>query len=482
MKPTKHYLKALLVIIISLSILLSGCAKKVHETSQMEAIDEPLLVFVLDTNSRQIIKHFQTAYSDIEMKVVEVSRERAKKTNEKVISWGDAMEYFIELEGTPDLILGSVQDVNYWMENGYIQEFGDLFGADETFEEDAYYPGVSEIGRIEGAMYGLPLGLEANYWTLREEAWQNSTFRRLEKNYTVKELLDCLEEQLEEEVQLGAEGRFVIDQGFSNMANTYEALWQFGAIQVKEEGITLDQDLFEQICRVQGLLTENGMSQSLFFTESVDMPLDGNGDYIISNWSGSNHAWNGPCAPQIGLIHAQSLNHQVFAQETRVLWLPYKTDNGNSEYAAKVSCWGMIGSQTTRTQEVYEVIRLMMDMMPAAYYENYHTIAYIPVHRQNALDMIDCTSDLGITMFMYQTEEGHETLQKEELDPELRKSLEEFLNNITLIYTEQSFIQSSVWNIVYDRYTMNHGNGTNDYSECYDEVLTILQESHSGEN
>ena len=62
------------------------------------------------------------------------------------------------------------------------------------------------------------------------------------------------------------------------------------------------------------------------------------------------------------------------------------------------------------------------------------------------------------------------------------RNLEEFLNNITLIYTEQSFIQSSVWNIVYDRYTLNHGNGTNDYSECYDEVLTILQESQSGEN
>ena len=88
----------------------------------------------------------------------------------------------------------------------------------------------------------------------------------------------------------------------------------------------------------------------------------------------------------------------------------------------------------------------------------------------------------GYTMFMYQNGEERETIEKEELDPKLRESLEQFLNNITLIYTEQSSIQSAVWEIIYDRYTLNYGSDTNDYSGCYDAVLAILQESLSGEN
>ena len=166
-----------------------------------------------------------------------------------------------------------------------------------------------------------------------------------------------------------------------------------------------------------------------------------------------------------------------------MLWLPYQTKDGQNEYAAEVAYWAMIGSETQRAQEAYDVIRLMMDM-PSTYKVtsvNHGSTsginAYLPIKRQNALDMIAQMEESTITTFATENNGVNGAVSKVSATEELQASMENFLSNITQLYTEDEEIMYEISSVLYQY----KDSGGTDYSECYDEVLAILQASRSGE-
>ena len=499
MKPTKHYLKAILITLITLSLLLSGCAsdkrenrEERRETQKIEQ-ETPLLVFMTSTYCLDIISNFQMEYPDMKLEVVYIDEEAARRVEEEELPQGymytldDAMEYYIQQHGSPDLIISTTEKISAeklpaWIESGWVQEMSQYFGDDPTFDTDTYYPGTAEIGRVDGVLYALPLALNTEYWTLRDEVWNDTEFGSLKEGYSAADLLSCVEMELEAEIAAGTDGWTVLDNGCSFMNNTYSWLHKFGAIQITNGEVALDQDLFTQICRVQSLCMDNVMEREsiLWVLNTSANPSNAGEQYYVTQWSSNINQIE---APQIGLIHAQSLTQGVFQQDSHVLWLPHQTKDGENEYAAEVAYWAMIGSETQRAQEAYDVLRLMMDM-PSQYRvtsighgSTSGINAYLPINRQNALDMITQMEESTITTFATENNGVNGAVPEVSMTEELRESMENFLSNITKLYTEDDDMMYEIANVLYQY----KNSGGTDYSECYDTVLAILQESRSGE-
>ena len=499
MKPTKHCVRTLLVILIVVSFLLSGCTsnkrEKKEERTEAQKVqqDTPLLVFITSAYCVDIISNFQMEYPDMKLETVHIDVEAARRSQEAELAEGyeytldDAMKYYIELHGNPDLIISTTEQISEeklptWIESGWVQEMSQYFGEDVSFNSDAYYPETAEIGRLDGILYALPLALNAEYWTLREEAWTNTEFGSLEEGYSAADLLSCAELQLEAEVALGTDGWIVLDNGCNYMYDTYSWLQKFGAIQIIDGEITLDPKLFNQICHIQSLCMDNAFDREsmLWVLNTSANPSNAEEKYYVTQWSTNINKIE---APQIGLIHAQSLTQGVFQQDSHVLWLPYQTKDGQNEYAVEVAYWAMIGSETQRAQEAYDVIRLMMDM-PSTYKVtsvNHGSTsginAYLPIKRQNALDMIAQMEESTITTFATENNGVNGAVSKVSATEELQASMENFLSNITQLYTEDEEIMYEISSVLYQY----KDSGGTDYNECYDEVLAILQASRSGE-
>ncbi len=501
MKPAKHFLHTFLVILITLSLLLSGCTSAKREQrkeTQKAEQDAPLLVFMISDKCRNVITNFQIEYPDIELEVVTIDAEAdalrkfmaGELPQGSTYTLDDAMEDYIQLHGSPDLIISTTQKISQeklpaWIESGWVQELSQYFSEDDSFQSDAYYPGTAEIGRVEGVLYALPLALNTEYWTLRDEAWNDTAFGALKEGYSAADLLNCVEMELEAEVAAGADGWIVLDNGYSYMNDTYAWLHKFGAIQITDGEVSLDKELFAQICRVQSLCIDNVLDHesNLWVLHTAVDPTAAAEQYYVTLWSSNLEDIQ---APQIGLIHAQSVTQAVFHQDSHVLWLPRQTKNGESEYAAEVAYWAMIGSETQRAQEVYDVIRLMMDM-PAQFVtasvnlgSNSGINAHVPINRQNAINMITQMEESTIQSFAIKSSDPTITavVPKAVATPEMRASMEAFLPNITQLYTEDRDIAYDISDVLWE----HKNSGGTDYSECYDAVLAILQESQSGEN
>lgn len=503
MKTTKPFFRALFVILIILSFLLSGCTfdkrEQREERKEMQKAeqDAPLLVFAISDESRNVITNFQIVYPDIELEVVTIDAESdaLRKFMEGELPQGatytldDAMEDYIQLHGSPDLIISTTQKISQeklpaWIESGWVQEMSQYFSEDESFQSDSYYPGTADIGRVEGVLYALPLALNTEYWTLRDEVWNDTEFGTLKEGYSAADLLNCVEKELEAEVAAGAEGWIVLDTGYSYMNDTYAWLHKFGAIQMTNGEISLDKELFTQICQVQSLCIDNVLDResNLWVLHTAVDPRAAAEQYYVTLWSSNLEDIQ---APQIGLIHAQSVTQSVFQQDSHVLWLPHQTKDGKSEYAAEVAYWAMIGSETQRAQEAYDVIRLMMDM-PAQFVtasvnlsSNSGINAHVPINRQNAINMITQMEESTIQSFAIKSSDPTitATVPRVAATPEMRASMEAFLSNITQLYTADKDIAYDISDVLWEY----KNSGGTDYSECYDAVLKILQENQSGE-
>lgn len=485
-----------LAFILSIVLLLSGCKSEVREPKSdvvknednaegkaVEKVEEktPLRLFTIGDESQAYVSGFQLNHPETELEVIHVDLTALRqKSPDQNITYLDAIEHYTYKYGYPDVIIwedtGNQQtNLPFWVENNIAQDMEWLMADDNNFEETAYYPGVSTIGEINDTLYALPLTLTAEYWTIREDVWVDSTFSQLGENYTAKELLDCLEAQLETEVALQEEGWVVMPMGYSDMSDVYNWLQMFGALQITPEGIELDKDLYAQICRIQALLTENEtIYHELTGFSPMQDPTVFNSEYIITSWSESKNIMTH--APQLGLLHAQALNHKVFGQDTRVLWLPYKTENNNSEYAAEVVCWGMIGKESNRAQEAYELIRQLMDTIPAVSFDQWGICTVptipLPVNRSAALEMIDAMETGWVQSFSYRSNNMTQSIAKEPLDTNLRESMEQFLSNITLLYVPNYTADQEVFWFL-STYQMSGGRSFETY---YETVLEIIEE------
>ncbi len=460
-------LKKLLVILLSV-IVLSGCYQNTEErVEELKEQEETLLIFSVGNSS--ILSDFQAQNPEKDIEIVVLSSNDVEKE----------FEDNIYEKGVPDIIIdtGNERGLKFWQEKGYCEDISAYVDTDESLQSDKYYPGVTSVGHINNQVVALPLGLSIDYLTVREEMFDNSGLHYLEKNYVAEELLSTLNQELDYQNRIFNEDNSeLIYQVFSDWNGDFVfLLWDFGALSASNGEITLDKELFNLVCQVYEKHCWNfsyANQQGTAPMNTKTSPLDKGARYIATTWF--NSGINKGVAPQVAISYAESINKEVFGQETKVIWLPMKSEiNEEPKYAARVSFWGMIGSQSERKEEAYQILRDMMDLELSAYsrVDGQQEIPF-SVNREKSLAMISMVEESSIKSYMISDEEGESsTITKHSLSLENRAQLECVLENITNIYTVDMDLQDQIFDIVYP-YVQG---GVGHYDECYDLVLELLQ-------
>lgn len=470
--------KIKLMAFLVLMVIIVGCyhVKRHKETSTEEA-QEPILIFVMGSDNRPIVRNLQSCYPELNLEVIEVDATKVYGESKLDITMEEVVDHYIKQYGNPDVIICNpgrlYGNIAKWAENEYVCNLNEFMEMDVNCDKNQYYPGVFDIGKIDGKLYALPLGLKADFWTMRESAWKGSYFSELTENYTKNDLLNALENQLRYENDQGINGKVVVDGLEDGGRILYSRLLQWGAIEYNQD-VDLEQSLFEQLWTIQKLADTNvGFHSDHQYLQSYTLqdPLALNEQYLASSWYWAS----GAQVPSIALLRAQCINRHVFNEATKVVWIPYQMKDGQNEYAVEVAYWGMVGGQSERKEQAYEVLRFMIDMMPTVYYQDpYNLIAHIPVNRQCALAMIDEMDQSEITCFYYVANGNLTSAPGGRLDPELKESIEEYMNHITKIYAVDVELQHDILQILvqYDK------DGYLDYSSCYSKVLYFLKGCH----
>lgn len=444
------------LLLCGLLLGLAGC-RQVHERPEEsrqeesrpeEAQPASLVVFQEESCNPLFIFALEAAYPEISFQVIKYNDNNLKEQ----IAGGRA----------PDLILGSCQiSLQKLAEDGIIADITAYYKEDENFNSELYYPGVSEVGRVNDVLYAFPLGLETNYMTLREETFRNSAFAALPENYTIQELLQAMLAELD----AAQNSSGTVFNGILPVFSLYDWLWDSGALQVENGKVFIDQELFDQIIQLLNKQYNNVEQVGTFNAAAPVDPTTEGGQFVAAAWGA-----NGPdvchTAPQIGLVYAQSANRAAFSQETYVLWRPMKGDS--RKYAARVGVWGMVGKESDYQELVYEMLRAMMDMPVDGWISpGERTETVFPVNRENALLMLKTVENTGVDEFSL----GYSgvTAAKEGLDDRLRQNLTDYLENIVCLYESNPKIDGELQRIFF-RY-QNAG------SDCYEEILDAIQKN-----
>lgn len=468
----KRFFVGLVEILISVSILCSchqNVESRVEEVQQDEEKQEEKPVLVFSIGNSSILSDFQTENTDQNIEIVVIDQSNVEKD----------FEDSIYDKGMPDIIIdsGNERGLDFWLEKGYCEDISTYVDTDTSFDSDKYYPGVMSVGQVDNQIVALPLGLSIDYLTVREEIYDNSGLHYLEENYSAEELLSTLDQELDYQNRIFNEGNGeLIYQVFSDWNGDFVfLLWDYGALSVSNGEITLDKELFNLICRVYEKHCWNfsyANQQGTAPMNTKTSPLDKGARYIATTWF--NSGINKGVAPQVAISYAESINKEVFGQETKVIWMPMKSEtNEEPEYAARVSFWGMVGSQSERKEEAYQILRDMMDLELSAYsrVDGQQEIPF-SVNREKSLAMITMVDESSIKSYTISDEEGESsTITKHSLSLENRAQLEYVLENITNIYTVDMDLQDQIFDIVYP-YVQG---GVGHYDECYDLVLELLQ-------
>lgn len=466
----RNLLWKMAILVLSLTML-CGCQQKQNaerEASKGETQEKTaILVFAVDSSS--ILSDFQAQYSDVEVEIVTIDPNDVQKD----------FEAKLQTKGAPDLIVdtGSMRGIGFWNELGACADIATYIDTDTTLNLDDYYPGVSSVGQIENQVMGLPLGLSLDYMTLREEVWDNSSLRYLDEDYTAEEVLTALEQELVYQNEAATEGGdALVDQVLADWAGDFTFLfWDSGAISESGGKIVLDENLFELICRVYEQHIQNfnyAVQKETTTMNTKTSPLENGAHYVVTAWF--NSGINKGVAPQIGISYAENINREVFGENTKVLWYPIKTSNPEKkEYAARVSIWGMVGSQSERKEEAYRVLRDMMDLdlNTRNPIDGRYDVPF-SVNRAKALEMLSMVEEKAADSYTITGESGEtQSISRQPLSQQNRKELEDVLSSITSVYTIDRELQNQIEDIVYP-YLQN---GSGYYEDCYGLVLELLQ-------
>lgn len=410
-----------LFIYICLVLILTGCYK--NKVDIREGVDsqerKEIVVFCEKGSGTIVVNNFISEYPDIPIKVINYA--------------SNNIEQMISQNGEPDLIIsnGGV-DIREWVEKKYIGDMTFLYESDVNFDSTMYFPEVESVGKIQGQLFAWPLGLEMHYMTIREEEWLQSSFADMSGDYTVQDILDALEKELDKKRDFPC---WVVSTGWYD--TFLDWAWDSGAIYIEDNELEFNMELLDQIYRVWKKENINYFEIRENRRNHMDAldPREEYGEYLLSSW---NHGLS--IIPQIGLVYAQSANQELLEQDTYVIWRPMQQNQ--TEYAAQVSVWGMIGDRSEYKQEAYDILRKMMDLSmkewtPPMMAEegNYYINTPCPVNLDRALALIQVVENSGVNNFSIgQTMKEKVIVSKQFLNTSLKEEMEKYLKHITKLY------------------------------------------------
>ncbi len=431
---------------------------------------EELIIFYDDC--KNLLDNFQQAYPEIPIKLYSMSPADLGP---------EGIEGLIRKQGDPDLILcRGDESIEELIELGAVSPIGDLYGEDTVVDSDEYLPGTFDVGRIDGDLYALPVSVTSFYITMRESVWESSDFAALPEEFAVGELLTVMEAELDKRKEVKYQNFY------TEMARPLEFLVSSGIVRVEEGSVEMDPELFDRVMRVcckqminERALVENG---SMWAEYPALNPMAFGGQFLAACWGSKS---NVQAAPQVGLVYSNSVNMAVYDESIRVVFRPSVKDG---EYGVGVQTMGLIGANSPRQSEAYDVLRKLMDMPITSWTVPVKTMGdsptFCPVNIENAKNLLKCVEESGVSVFAVtaSNQEGTNGLSAEKMGvgEELALEFENYVDQLTFVYRMNPEVYSERVN---DIMLLAMYQGTEqgivqeEYSDCYDQVMAALEET-----
>lgn len=305
---------------------------------------EPLRVFYMDAG---LLANFQNMYPDIKLELHKIYP--GVEENDVDI------EYWAKMYGDPDIILfnrsGSF-GVEQEYEKGQIEDIQKYCEEDVTLDQSKYVAGTFEVLKYDDVLMGLPLSWSKTCLIVKESEIKGSEMETLEEGYTGRELFNVLLTEIKKE-EYSEKFCWLYDLYFLN---------SLVEVSSKRDGkLEMDEEMFKVLFEFSVLSEMNVQAvREAFgdFSEHANQrhsepSLDP--DFCSDGYFGSYLRG----APQVTAIYAKSVA-DMDQENIELFWIP-TIDNGK-EYIALVEDYAVIGKNSSRKQQAYEVIRMMMDM------------------------------------------------------------------------------------------------------------------------
>ena len=434
-----------IVMMVLLTAMAAGCQNKEVRKETSEKITEPLLVF-FDNGCEPLVQNFKAVYPNVELE--------ARNMNGMI-------EEYINKYGEPDIILGG--GLQYLAGNGYIADITELYEQDHEFDSGLYFKGVMEGCKVGESLFALPLTVSFPYMTIEKSKWENSEFAFMPENYDGLDLLQAMNVELEK-----AEGR----ENYLVFGKEYvyfpDWLHSLGAIEEKEEGTTIDPEVFEALYRMQLNLQRN-RAENDPLVERFYLPYSPSvmGDTYLAVSFGQI------APPQTGLILENSIYKGYNGESIKAIWRP--TVGEERCYIASMTSIGMVGAKTDQKQEAYDVLRMMMDMPIAQWVVStghFMDNTPCPVHIENAKQLIEIVETTGQEFFLdYEpnTREEMYNVPKETLSEEMKMEIYDVLDHVEVRTKDAELLEQ-----IQECVTPYLESNSSDHERCYQEVMAII--------
>lgn len=456
----KSYGYKMLFTLVCLLLVLAGCSlnngerKATLNDANME--NRPLII--LHKNNALLLAQFENAHPEIEIEVVDMSN----------LGVGDPYENCIYKYGYPDIVLLNqwTGGLDYYYGEDRIEVLSEYVTDDTELNENTYIQGVTDVGRVGGDLYALPLSVNIPYMTIREDIWETSAFGELPEEYTAYDLLDAMNQELDKAAERMDFTVFpLLDRRWSLVE------WFYTLDVFRTDGsIQLEENLFEKLYEVRVKNEINRTASMKYYGQFANSGFGAAGGeaYLAVNYGELT-------APQTGMVLAESLNRGTYGTGVKVIWFPTAYDVGT--YKAEVNTLGVVSKDSTRKQEAYDVLRKMMDMPYSSYMlsndESLTDATRCPVNQHRALELLDLVENEGVEQLVDFKNAGYTKnydVPKQKVSEEVRKEFENVIDNLVLYRTKDTELE---WDLkeISEEY---NDNLMKKYESCYEEIRRLI--------
>lgn len=458
-----------LLIVVTMLITLVACEERTvgeksdsvtgsDEIKQHEVdFTEELVVFYEGERwSGDLLTEFIGQHPEIKIAAYPLQADEERKEDIEYYKLPDTVKRY----GDPDIILintiASLNQIGSWYQEGHIGDFATFLAEDLTLNTDEYVGGTFEVFKKQDAIMGLPLSWETRCMVIRDAYWTNQDLSVLEEDYTGKELINILNIELK---KAGSENHtFWMNDAF----DLSELLYQLDLIKEDNEEFAIEEEAFESAYSFAMVKRAvESYVEKTYVGNIVDSKLNPINYGIEAKHLGCSF-WG---APQSTAMHAKSIA-ATEGQSVQLWWMP--TYESSDEYIGQVRDTVLLGGNSSRQKQAYEVIRMMMDASVRTINQPEDSLhRYSPVNIESALQMLELYNDAL-----------KNNVENQELSEEEKEQIRQVIYGIQDLYffSEQCGDIAGVTEMYSSYYDQMHlmEYEKDEYRLCYYEVMRAL--------
>ena len=381
----------------------------------------------------------------------------------------EEMRQVIDKEGMPDLMLLDEWDEKHLMDPRKLAEEGkicslDLYLAVEeatgSYQEEDYFPGTLQTGRVQDRQMMLPLTIRTTYWITTQQKAEliaSSSGREEFDLLTYMKTISAIEEESNTRDTILPVGSSILSLGQS----MEEILRQTGiiAIDLERGSYTADRDTVKAAVDYLRVYANN---YKAYWDEVFSTGAPGYQE-LADRYELIQPNANMP----FYVRYWYSANTQLGKETPTVLWtLPlYSTEE--KAYQVAVGAYALVGADTGHEEEAYQIARALMDIPSQAWAGAILSdplIYMTSVNRQTFLDEIYDVqvTDVGGFKLNPKTVFG-----RKKLSEELGNQMKEWALNVTCAYAPDPLLQE----ILEEDFRAYMSGASDDFDSAYEALL-----------